>query len=182
MARPLPRVSRETVIVIRTAPWKQGAGSGQGPRVTRKRRCRGPLTREGTPGRHASFTRHEGERSRRPRRIARYRSSPKGTGRERQCVTGVSEARFPRVAREDNARAHHEWSPPKRLPDVVNHPVSLVFEAQASRGRSRSPEPSRSLRVTQVATHQERARYGSTFSFGWHPSVGRIARLSLERR
>jgi len=48
----------------------------------------------------------------------------------------VSEARSPRAAREDNARASHEGDPLKRLPDDVNHPVSPVFVSSP-----RSPEP-----------------------------------------
>lgn len=135
------------------------------------------LTREGTPGRHVSLTRHEIERSRRPRRIARYRSSPKGTGRERQCATGVSEARSPRAARDDNARAELEGS--AEATTGCREPSGVPGSRDANLGRPLS-EP-RAESVAVFATHQERARYGSTFSFGWHPSVGRIALLSHER-
>jgi len=156
-------------------------GIGRRPEGGAQAPLRRSLTREGTPGRHASLPRHEGERSRRPRRIARYRSSPKGTGRERQCVTGVSEVRPARAAREDNAPAQLEWSPPKRPPDVVNHPVSLVPTVSLTRARGRPLSEPRAESVAVFATHRERARYGSTFSFGWHPSVGRIVRLSHRR-
>lgn len=62
----------------------------------------------------------------------------------------------------------------------MNHPVSLVLELSRRKARSREAALGAQSRVgPSFAEDQERARYGCTFSFGWHPSVGRIARFPV---
>jgi hypothetical protein len=149
--------------------------AGPGGWRLRQKRISRSLRRVPDGGRHSGSSRivlpSRGGRTRRPRRTARVALvCRRARGSQKAARDGSVRGTAFFVERGKTTPACPDDGPPKRLSDVVNHPESPVRVPLGPQSRVGPPSSA------SWSASRERARYGYTFSFGWHLSVGRIAR------